>query len=97
MEAMTDGTTRIHWLSFSHDGECIGIILVEAPSLEEALVRAQTLGIDPGGMCTGWTVGEDENDEYAQHLDRLISVEDARELFDAKSTKEWKEAGVTND
>lgn len=94
---MTDDTTRIHWLSFSHNGVCQGIVLVEAPSLEEALVRAQLLGIDPGGSCTGWTVGEDENDEYAHHLDRLIPVEEVRELFDAKSIKEWREDGIVND
>jgi hypothetical protein len=66
----------LYWLSFVRDGKFAGACIVEAPDEPSALVRADALGIHPGGEIAFMRVTREGSapgafDTALQHLDRL--------------------------
>lgn len=74
---------KIHWFSFSFEGENKGVCLVEANSREEAEDKAKNLGIFP------------ENDDVAHYELEDLSKEIDLELNRLYSTEEMIEKGYT--
>lgn len=103
---MSEPTTvqnPLWWLSFADDngGGCLGVCIVQSEPLPDpddefiiAVRRSHKLKINPGGECQGTRIPEDMHPDYAGHLNKLFSKEEAAVLFGAKTQREFDEEDV---
>lgn len=86
---------RLTYCSFATDEEgCRGVLILEG-HLDpiEASLTASAMRMNPGGEMVAIKVPEDleEIEVYAANRNRLMTGAEARELFQAKSIREWEQ------
>jgi hypothetical protein len=72
------------WLYYRNEGELVGVAIIAAPSLYHARMRAAVDGI---GRAANYSEGKELDAEHAalvpkEHLGRMLSPEEARQLID---------------
>lgn len=87
----------ITYCSFAEPGLCRGVVVLAGKfDPIEACRLTHKLGINPGGQMAVVT-GSDEDipgvqfSIFMSNTNRLISAEEARKLFNAKTCDEWDE------
>jgi hypothetical protein len=65
-----------YWLSFATDGGNLGVCLVDAETLQEAIQRTHFLGINPGGEVMSFVMPTGEPEIARWGKDHLIKPEE---------------------
>lgn len=85
---------QVWWLSFvgGPEGKCLGIVITEANSVEQAEGKIKSLGLWPDDVteCAGWYILEGEPGFDLEYRDQFFTRDVARKLFDSKSIREWE-------
>ena len=70
------------WLSYADEktDQSLGVVIVRAPSFPRAAVRANELGVSPGGQLKGFEAPLDYESVLEPFMDRLLTPVEAREL-----------------
>lgn len=69
------------WLSFASETDCLGVVIIQAPTFLLAAATAGLWRINPGGECVGFPVPEDLDKLIpATHRNRLLTKAEAQEL-----------------
>jgi hypothetical protein len=88
-----------HWMSFADEGTCLGVVLIRARNMLEAVTLAHRLKINPGGQVLSYEMPEDYEvpDEFANRLLSKADIErfqgEARSLNDL-TEEELQRAGI---
>lgn len=78
------------WISFADEekDEFLGVVITEAADFEVALMKTEVMGINPGGQAAGLEIPEYDDRDF---VDRLLTEEECRAHFEAKSVAEFKD------
>jgi hypothetical protein len=71
------------WLTYRRSGEAVGVVVIEAPSLIDARLRAALEAVEAG---VDFTEGQELDAARsalvpAEHLERMLSIEEANQLL----------------
>jgi hypothetical protein len=81
-----DARTALWWLSFSNADGPLGVAVVQAPGVLEAVVRSHELGINPGGEVAFFGPLPDSA-IGPEWRDRLLSEDEAHAIPDPDKEK----------
>lgn len=89
---------KLTYCSFADEDRCLGITILEGDfDSIRAAIRANRLGLDPGGKVTAVSCCEsDPNipswvfETLFANRDRLLSAEELGDLFAARSSREFE-------
>ena len=87
------------YCSFAEPGRSLGVVILEgAKDPVTARAHCRLIGADPGGQILAAVARKGDEDvtpgmwdAMMSNRDRLVPEGEARELFEAKSMKEWDE------
>lgn len=87
----------VTYVSFAEPGKCLGVLILNGDlDVIEAAKTAYALGLNPGGQVMAITAHHDDKDIppgmfeiMLANTNRLIPAEEARNLFDARSIREF--------
>ena len=70
------------WLSFASEetGKNLGICVVEALTLDEALKKAWSLKLNPGGTVAGYSMDDEQFQKQKVELNRLYTRQEMTDL-----------------
>jgi hypothetical protein len=79
------------WLSFADPdtGDNLGVTIVDAMGLEDAVCQAHAIAANPGGQVLGLTL-DDPFIVPDTHLNRLLSKDECRQITECESTRDGK-------
>jgi hypothetical protein len=76
------------WLSFSSETANLGIAIIEAGSVHEAMLESHRRNINPGGEVLFFELPREAEDQARPYRHRLIQRDEAERIFGPPSSNE---------